>query len=52
MFDQPDTEWMLWTGIGVTVLDVLIGIGVASMSYRGESAPRGFGPPAYEGSPK
>ncbi|MDH3024034.1 SHOCT domain-containing protein [Gordonia alkanivorans] len=35
MFDQPDTEWMLWTGIGVTVLDVLIGIGVASMSYRG-----------------
>ncbi|QMU23114.1 SHOCT domain-containing protein [Gordonia rubripertincta] len=35
LLDLPDTEWMLWTGIGVTLLDILIGVGVASMTYRG-----------------
>ncbi|EON34603.1 hypothetical protein GTC6_00070 [Gordonia terrae C-6] len=35
VIDAPDTEWMLWTGIGVTVLDVLLGVGIAWFNYRG-----------------
>ncbi|SDU83343.1 hypothetical protein SAMN04488548_136731 [Gordonia westfalica] len=35
LLDLPDTEWMLWTGLGVTLLDVLIGAGLAWMRYRG-----------------
>ena len=35
LLDLPDTEWMLWTGIGVTLLDVLIGAGLGWLRYRG-----------------
>ncbi|MFT4393972.1 SHOCT domain-containing protein [Gordonia lacunae] len=35
VIDAPDTEWMLWTGIGVTILDVLLGVGIAWFNYRG-----------------
>ncbi|WP_461416751.1 SHOCT domain-containing protein [Gordonia sp. GN26] len=35
LFDLPGTEWMLWTGIGITLLDVLFGIVVATVTYTG-----------------
>ncbi|MBM7276974.1 SHOCT domain-containing protein [Gordonia rubripertincta] len=35
LLDLPETEWMLWTGIGVTLLDVLIGAALGRMRYRG-----------------
>ncbi|WP_439029821.1 SHOCT domain-containing protein [Gordonia terrae] len=35
LIDAPDTEWMLWTGIGVTLLDVVLGVGIAYFNYRG-----------------
>ncbi|MEO9327800.1 hypothetical protein [Gordonia aurantiaca] len=33
------TEWMFWTGLGVTALDVLIGLGVASSTFGGTVRP-------------
>ncbi|MFE0749602.1 SHOCT domain-containing protein [Gordonia sp. NPDC058843] len=35
VIDAPETEWMLWTGIGVTVLDVVLGVAIAWFNYRG-----------------
>lgn len=29
LIDEPGIEWMLWTGLGVTLLDVTIGVAVA-----------------------
>ncbi|ROZ89513.1 SHOCT domain-containing protein [Gordonia sp. OPL2] len=36
LIDQPDTEWMLWTGLGVTLLDVAIALFVARLSIGGQ----------------
>ncbi len=37
VFDLPETGWMLWTGLGITALDVLVGLGVASLTYQGRA---------------
>lgn len=42
LLDEPGTEWMLWTGIGFTVLDVLIAVGlfVAVQTSRSAASDR------------
>ncbi|WP_157226554.1 SHOCT domain-containing protein [Gordonia soli] len=34
--DQPGIEWMLWTGLGITLLDVVIAFGIAFAGYSGQ----------------
>ncbi|AZG48288.1 hypothetical protein D7316_04905 [Gordonia insulae] len=36
LIDEPGTEWMLWTGLGVTLLDVAIALFVARLSIGGQ----------------
>ncbi|MET9202961.1 SHOCT domain-containing protein [Gordonia sp. NPDC003585] len=35
LIDEPGIEWMLWTGLGITILDVALGIGLGLMSSSG-----------------
>ncbi|GAB91562.1 SHOCT domain-containing protein [Gordonia rhizosphera] len=34
LIDAPDTEWMLWTGLAVTVLDVIVAAAISWVAYR------------------
>ncbi len=34
LIDAPDTEWMLWTGLAVTILDVTVAAAISWVAYR------------------
>ncbi|MDL9944834.1 SHOCT domain-containing protein [Gordonia sp. ABSL11-1] len=36
LIDEPGTGWMLWTGLGVTLLDVVIALFIARLSIGGQ----------------